>query len=294
MAMTEDFLANIIADSVNPDGNRITTFLLKYPRFIHSEVMTHRALSRNSASSRAIPIFRTINTVLNSPAMPVRWGLNGTGMKDHGKLDPVLEEASKRKWIYGSKMAVSVARELESIGLHKQVSNRVLEPYLWMTTLVTATDYDNFFALRLHKDAQPEFQKLAYMMGKQYLGHTPKQIPWGKWHLPFDGMFPEGTDEQSAIKVIVARAAWNSYDKFGKEASLEDCADMHDRILASGHMSPLEHPAQAKKGRYANLNGWQSYRMQQPNETRKADLAQLIKDYEDANPIPQIPQDAAS
>lgn len=279
-----EFLSKIIADSINPNRNRVTTFLLTYPRFIHSEIMTHRVFSRNAASSRAIPIEKVIEQVKNNPAMPVRWGKNGKGMQDHGIF---LNEDSikfEEEWRKAANRAIESATNLLSLGLHKQIVNRVLEPFVWMTTLVTATEWQNFFSLRLHKDAQPEFQHLAHIMLKEYLGHTPVYKNWGEWHIPFGDKISETEDHAIKLKVATARAARTSYLTIEKESSIQNDCKLHDILASSGHWSPFEHSCQANltvdKFTLSNFRGWLQYRHTFKNENRECDLVELLKNYE--------------
>jgi len=276
------FEASIIADSVNPNGDRVTTFLLTYPRFIHSELMTHRAFSRNAASSRAIPIEKVIEQVTTSPAKPVRWGKNGKGMQDHGIYEgediPIIEEC----WFEAAKSAVNSARTLSGKGLHKQIVNRVLEPFVWMTTLVTATDFENFFSLRLHKDAQPEFQHLAYIMLKAYLSNQPIRKEWQEWHIPYGDKMPDGVDLPTKLKIATARAARVSYLTMDGQIVTEKDISLHDNLVQNGHWSPFEHSCFASEGSTGNFTGWQQYRHTFPNQNRICDLTKLLKDYEDS------------
>lgn len=170
---------SILADSVNPSGVRLTTFLLTYPRFIHSEFMTHRVFSRNAASSRAIPVKKMIRAVLDTPAMPVRWGATQKGMQASKDLTGWRKAMCRWVWLRGRDLAVLVARTLLFLRLHKQIANRVLEPWSHITVLATASDLQNFFALRAHKDAQPEFQVLAFSMLADYLTSTPPLVELG-------------------------------------------------------------------------------------------------------------------
>lgn len=274
------FGSSIIADSINLDGNRVTTFLLTYPRFIHSELMTHRAFSRNAASSRAIPIEKIMEQVRTNPAMPVRWGKNGKGMQDHGSFFGSEADSCKEAWIEAANSAIQSAKSLEAKGLHKQVVNRVLEPFMWMTTLVTATEWENFFSLRLHKDAQPEFQHLAHVMLRSYLAHTPVQKKWHEWHIPFGDRITGDVEDSIRLKIATARAARTSYLTIEGNSSVEKDIALHDILAANGHFSPFEHSAIACKGYNANFTGWKQYRSLLPNENRKCDLKKLLEDYE--------------
>lgn len=155
------FEAKIILDSINESGDRLTTFQLRYPRFIHSELMTHRVFSRNAMSSRAVPVAKMIAQVRENPAKPIHWGMNKPGMQ---ATEEVPVASAEHLWQKAANLAADVAEQMVKLNLHKQVANRILEPFQWMNTIVTATEWDNFFELRAHPDAQPEFQKLAVMM----------------------------------------------------------------------------------------------------------------------------------
>jgi len=151
--------AKVIADSINPRGVRITTFELEYPRYIHAEVMTHRMFSRNSASSRAIPTTKVIEQVEKSPAMPIHWGKNQAGMQAKEELDELLKKSVQQLWTETAKEVARRATIMQQMGLHKQVVNRILEPFQLMKVIVTATEYENFWHLRDHPDAQPDITR---------------------------------------------------------------------------------------------------------------------------------------
>ncbi len=140
-------------------GDVATTFELEYPRFIHSEFMTHRMFSRNAASSRAIPVAKTIEMVRSDPAMPVHWGKNQPGMQANEELQGNELAMVKGDWINSAEQASIVAERMSHYQAHKQIVNRILEPYVWMKVVVTATEWNNFWWLRDHKDAQPEIHE---------------------------------------------------------------------------------------------------------------------------------------
>lgn len=276
--------ARIVADSINASNDRITTFILCYPRMIHAELMTHRAFSRNAASSRAIPIEKMIKEVYDNPAGPIRWGKNGSGMQDHGEMIGDEANAMKEWWAESSQLACRQAEKGSRLGGHKQIVNRVLEPFAWMETLVTATDFMNFFALRVHKDAQPEFQWLAYLMAKLYLAESElKFVEKGEWHMPFNDFMPPDITITEQLKIASARAARLSYKTFDGEMSPEKDYGIYNKLVGGvpGHWSPIEHPATPAEGRHGPYNGWKSYRAHHPNENiTKLDLAQHIAEYE--------------
>lgn len=278
--------ATIVADSINHKENRITTFELEYPRFIHSELLTHRMFSRNAASSRAIPINKMMEQVEANPATPVEWGLNKAGMQAeavHSDTDKCLAV-----WQQAAIDAVNSAAALKALGLHKQIVNRVLEPFQWMKTIVTATEFDNFFWLRCHPDAQPEIRVLAELMLKEYTKNMPKLLNYNEWHLPYISVHNAkyySVDEnqrtkgeltlEEAKKVSSSCCAQVSYRKL--DDSLEKATKIYDQLvtMVPVHASPFEHiatPIQNQnqievthrdiKGHLwsGNLKGWAQYR----------------------------------
>lgn len=258
--------SKIIADSISMSGKRIVTFELNYQRFIHGEVMTHRVFSRNAMSSRAIPVQKMIDQVRNDPAMPVFWGKNQPGMQANEQLVGSELETAKKLWLLAANDAANVATRMESLGLHKQVANRILEPFQWMRTLVTATEFDNFFELRAHPDAQPEFQVLAYAM-KEAMQNSAPIIRAETWHLPYVTIEERhGLGIEKALKVSVARCARVSYLTHGGEVPrYEDDVKLFERLVGSKpwHASPTEHqayPFQNPTQTSLNFKGWQQYR----------------------------------
>jgi hypothetical protein len=248
--------ATIIADSVNPDGKRLTTFECTFPRWILAEINTHRLLSRNSASSRAIPIKKLVKAVWRDPAVPVEWGSNRAGMQAGDHLGPVKSWLARRFFL-GARIPIMVfVWVLSKIGLHKQISNRLLEPWLWQTAIISATEWDNFFKLRAHKDAQPEFRALAFAMRRALDASKPQEIGWGGWHTPYIAMEARSILDMeetprsalSAAKISAACCARVSYVRQRDRRSEVDDIAMCDRLTSAGHFSPLEHPAQAVKG----------------------------------------------
>lgn len=264
--MKQTIEAKIIADSVSPAGVRITTMEWVYPRFIHGEVMTHRVFSRNAMSSRAVPVKNMLKQVLFDPAMPVHWGANQPGMQAKAELAGWRRLAARGLWRLGSVLAVSVAGLMHLAGVHKQVANRVLEPWQWMHTLVTSTEWDNFFELRHHPDAQPEFYALAKRVLTEMEISAPARTGY---HVPFIST-EERADMQAeeAFKVSAARCARVSYlTHDGKAPSKEADLKLFDRLAGSKpfHASPLEHQAVAmdslnSEDYSGNLKGWHQFR----------------------------------
>jgi thymidylate synthase ThyX len=260
--------ANIICDSVNVAGDRLTTFILKYPRFVHSEMLTHRSFSRNASSSRARPITKVIEEAELFPAMPIFWGKNQKGMQSFEELDEKSKEEAIKEWDVARMEAVKAAKRLNAIGLHKQYVNRILEPFTHITVICTATEYNNFFNLRAHPDAQPEIQKLAELMLDCYLSHHPKTLKPGEWHLPFCDKFTEQYTEEELKTVCVARCARVSYLNFAGNISYQDDLKLFNDLIRGGHWSPFEHAAKAldKSDRCGNIVGYQQYRKLFANE----------------------------
>lgn len=253
--------ARIEKDSVAPHGGRITTFILTYPRFIHSELMTHRAFSRNAASSRAIPFKKMVEMLKENMATPVKWGSSKPGMQSGDEVTDT--KRAYNIWENAMFAAIQHATALDEMGVHKSISNRLLEPFAHMTTIVTATDFANFFALRAHPDAQPEFQALAYKMLDAYQLSEPRELGYDDWHLPL----VHGTHRELA-PVSAARCARVSYVNF-KETSIDEDLALHDRLVGSGHWSPLEHQACPNPDgarRSGNFCGWMQYRKLFENE----------------------------
>lgn len=252
--------ATVIADSVSREGKRITTLELVYPRYIHSELMTHRVFSRNASSSRATPLSVTIDEVENNPVFFDYVGKNQSGMVAGEKLDDFELECFKRDWErLGRTVAHSVEHMSNLYGIHKQTLNRALEPWLRIRTLVTATEWDNFFRLRLAPDAQPEIRSLAIAMYEAIKKSNPREI---LVHLPYI------TDKEFSTtfcyewwKVSAARCARVSYARLdGKPTDIASDLKLAERLLESGHLSPFEHCAFESKGQHANFTGWRSYR----------------------------------
>lgn len=269
----------IIADSLSPAGTRLTTFVCTYPRFIHSEIMTHRDKSRNAASSRAIPVSKMLKLVISEPAMPVYWGQNQSGMQANVELPKSKQWLAKKIWIGASYISVGAAWLMSKLGVHKQITNRLIEPWAHMTVIISGTEWGNFFNLRAHPDAQPEFQELAYRMLVDYKNSEPKVLRSGQWHLPFiTDEIHKGYTTKQLLKIVTARCARVSYLNF--EGNIDAAKDyaLHDRLFEQGHMSPFEHAARAEAEPMmsGNFCGFTQYRKLIPNENRRTFSPELI------------------
>jgi thymidylate synthase ThyX len=275
--------AKIVADSDAPSGARLTTFVLTYPRFIHSEFMTHRVFSRNASSSRAIPVKKQIQMVIDNPVIPLAFTKNKKGMQGGEALDGEAHDAAVRTWLMARDLAVTQAQQLEQLEVHKQYANRILEPWAHITVVVSATDWDNFFALRCHEAAQPEIHALADLMCILYHENIPLPVQDGQWHLPFITNEELGEiewDEDYGCKLTiddlkkmsVARCARVSYlNHDGAAPTMEEDIALYNRLVGAApiHASPAEHQAMAigdASIRSGNFRGWIQYRKTLPNE----------------------------
>lgn len=253
--------AKLILDSIGPNGARLTTFELTYPRFVHAELMTHRVFSRNSASSRAIPTAKLIQRVVDDPAAPVYWGANQAGMAADDELSGQDLIQVKAVWQHANECMVQTAENLNSLGLHKQIANRVIEPWMFITVIVTATEFSNFFALRVHKAAQPEIREVAAMALELYKASTPQRLTSGEWHLPLvtgrdhEELIANGYSMDDLCRISTGRTARVSYlTHDGLRDPEADLSMASDKLASNGHMSPFEHPAQAMDE--AEWNAW--------------------------------------
>lgn len=251
--------AKIIADSVSPNGQRITTFELEYPRFIHSELMTHRLFSRNAMSSRAVPVSKMLEQVRKDPATPIHWGKNQSGMQAKEQLvgNQLLEVIDN--WYQAANYAALQAELMWDYGAHKQIVNRILEPFQIMKTVLTATEFDNFFWLRKHEDAQPEIKDLAEKMFNALKESEPRKLSPKWWHVPYfhngywcpfmldEDCYDDPHSLKEALAISASCCAQVSYRVL--DDSLEKAENIYKRLVESEpvHASPFEHQATPMK-----------------------------------------------
>jgi thymidylate synthase ThyX len=300
--------AEIIVDSISPENIRLTTMQLRYPRFIHSEFMTHRTFSRNASSSRAIPVERLIEDIQRDTAMPMHWGKNKPGMQAdeecnaqvrHRLLNPRnydLHDTNSREtaWIYARDLEIEAAEGYHKAGYHKQIVNRLLEPFAHINVLCSSTYWANFFHLRDDPAAMPEIQGLAVVMKEALELSKPTPLDPGMWHLPYiknkdrENLFKEasagkpfaGIDDSQKqytdilIRCSVARCARVSYlTNEMKTPTVEGDLKLYDRLVGSSplHASPAEHVATpdtlhygkwmwAHPKEHGNYIGWRQHR----------------------------------
>lgn len=288
--------ARILADSISPDGVRLTTLEVTFPRIVLAEFNTHRMLSRNSASSRAIPVEKMIRMVEEHPYVPTHWGKNQKGMQANEELSEEDQVRAFLDWNAAKLQAIKFAKKLLDIGVHKQITNRLLEPFMWHTVIVSATEWSNFFHLRRHKDAHPEIKLAADLMFEAMEKSEPRAIGYDGWHTPLLFLNETLVDDnaltkENALKVSVARCARVSYLTHDGKRDPQADIDMAENKLGM-HMSPWEHVARpatwddCKWGLshwndsdeltnepplppqvfFGNLRGWVSCRKLIPNE----------------------------
>lgn len=243
------YYAIVVADSINPYGARITTLEVCFPRFILAEFNTHRILSRNSASSRAIPVEKQLERINKFPFVPEAFGMNRPGMSATEYVYPGCGEYVKARdaWLKGRDAAVEAAESLMKLGVHKQTANRVLEPYMWHSVVVTATDWRNFYALRISPLAQPEINKIATMMRDAMDASLPAHLDWGDIHLPYVSpleIIDLQFSDEDLKKLSSGRCAAVTLLNQQKKNPPKDISRA-DGLIVNGHMSPLEHPATA-------------------------------------------------
>jgi hypothetical protein len=256
--------AEVLLDSINPGGQRLTTFVLRFPRFVLSEFNTHRMFSRNASSSRAIPTTKLMQQLREDPVIPVEWGRNQSGMQAREVLDAAAARSAQAAWLDARDAALAHAEQLRTTGAHKQIVNRLLEPWMWASVIVSSTTYENFFTLRCHADAQPEIKRLADLMRAAFEASSPVPRAAGEWHLPFVGADDGGLPIEERKQVSVARCARVSYLTHVGTRDIAADKVLHQRLLDAGHWSPFEHVAVAVAGqeRFNNFSGWQAYRHQ--------------------------------
>lgn len=280
------FSATVLCDSAAPNGSRVTTIIARFPRPFLAELNTHRMLSKNSASSRAIPVEKQLRSVMIEPYVPERFGINEPGMQSNTHLEGVQHDTAMDTYLRGRDRAVLTALELlygqqlvqdtfldgledipidqfeeglnflkavlksgarakDVLNVHKQFANRIIEPYLFHTVLLTGTDWSNFFALRDHPNAQPEIHQIARLIRTAMAQSTPRELEMGEWHLPF-----VTAEEQDSVIIMpdewkmvsAGRSARLSYEThFGIRDPLQDI-DLATNLRGNGHMSPFEHP----------------------------------------------------
>lgn len=280
--------STVICDSINNQGVRITTIEAEYPRFIHSELMTHRMFSRNASSSRAVPLPKAIEQIKNNMAMPLYWGANQSGMVAGGEL--CNQWPLKERWKSAFRDAVFSSEILFNAGLHKQHAARLIEPFQMIKVLITATEWDNFFNLRIHPDAQPEICQLAYKIYLSMHESEPMFLDAGDWHLPYVDRYRSNIEGdflhyyldgeeialEQAIRISASCSAQTSYRKH--DTSIEKANDIFEKLVKADviHSSPFEHLATPVNGGIDNQRGITNYSAKGPAQAWSGNLREWI------------------
>jgi hypothetical protein len=263
--------AKVIADSISPDGQRLITVEANIHRYILAELNTHRQFSRSSQSSRAIPVKKMIERVLTDTAVPVEWGKNVSGMQAKETFKNGEAIHAEAIWRKAAEYAVEQAEKLMQMGIHKQIANRLIEPFMWQRVIITSTEWDNFFNLRAHPDAQPEFREAAYAVRDAIADSKPRSLGYDDWHTPY--VTEEEREELGleTLKMIsVARCARVSYLNNDGTRDLEKDLELFVRLDTTDpkHSAPCEHVARPcprdfegnGHRHFGNLWGWDQYR----------------------------------
>lgn len=269
----------IIADSISPQGIRITTFHLRYWRAIHAELMTHRVFSRNARSSRAVPS----RVLLTEPIFIPVFGMNKPGMQSDIIAPPDLQMKWRNEWQDLAAVCRDYVERWSAEGMHKQHANRPLEWFGWIDVLVTSTYWENFWTLRISAFAQPEFDEMAKVMQQAMLQSSPELLHPGEWHLPYITAGNKNEyDLEELLKLSTARCARLSYKPFDGMGDYHAEVARYEKLVVSSpvHASPAEHQAtpdeyaiHATKGQawkqpelHGNFHGWIQHRKMIPSE----------------------------
>lgn len=272
--------AKVILDSISPDDNRLTTMEVTIHRYMLPEFNTHRKFSRNSASSRAIPFAKMVEKAKTSNVYPTHWRREQRGMQG-GEIitDPAKADLLRAGWDRAREAAIRQAEFLASHGVHKSVVNRLLEPFLPHTIIVSSTDFSGFFEQRCNPQAQDDIRVAAEAMRAAYEASTAQPLDYGNWHTPY--ITPEDIAQADAEEYIgysrdalfkqisTARCARVSYLTQDGNREWDKDLVLYNRLVTAkpGHWSPLEHvatPTNPAAGLFfttlGNFDGWQQLR----------------------------------
>jgi hypothetical protein len=264
--------ARVVLDSITEDGDRLVTFDAWFHRFVLSEVNTHCVLSRNSASSRAIPLATQLERAQNTTAYPVVWASEQKGMSGGDEVE--YPGSAQGAWNTARNSAIAMAKELGGMGVHKSLANRLLEPFMWHNAVITATALDNFFAQRCSPLAQPEIRALADAMRIAMSQSTPTLLKPGEWHTPY--LMPDELDKPlvERLQVSTARCAGVSYMAQNNTREWDRDISIYERLTTADpmHASPLEHVATPCKGNRHAVYPWAYH----PDTLDRADMADVM------------------
>jgi thymidylate synthase ThyX len=294
--------SEIIADSINPCGNRLTTFILRFPRIVLSELNTHRVFSKNSASSRAIPFEKMLEMVKNDPFIPIKFQKDHKGMQGNEYYEEEEYKICAKDWLNARDSAIKSASNFK-LPITKQLRNRLLEPFMWHRVILSGTNFENFFALRAHPDAEIHICELAYKMLDSYNKSEPKKLKENEWHIPFGDKIDsfkllkilnesntvnmlkasEEKIKDAVKKISIARCARISYFNYEGKDDYEADIKLCDRLFGNNpkHLSPTEHVAMAMgdSNWYGNFCGFKQFRKFFNDENLKD--TRVIKNYKE-------------
>jgi hypothetical protein len=261
--------AEVIADSVSPAGHRLTTLQVVFPRCILSEINTHRAFSRGSASSRAVPVRKMLEQVRADPFIPLRWQSAQPGMQGGAELTGEAADRARDAWLNARDFAARQAEILLDVGVHKTMPNRLLEPFAWHTTIISATDWDGFWVQRCSPLAELHMEATANAMRAAHDASTPTPLGYGEWHLPYvtaeEQQQISSMPGASARMVSAARCARVSYLTHDGQRDLGEDVRLFEKLVSArpAHWSPLEHqatPAPTGMIPRGNFTGFEQHR----------------------------------
>ena len=259
----------IVKDSENKKGDRITTFSLHFPRFILPELSKHRVFSISCSSSRAIPSERMMQNIRENTAQPSEWGKEQQkGMNSDGVVDSETERKAIYIWNEARNFAIIEAVKLESLGISRQIVNRLLEPFMFCDVILTATDFKQFFFQRVSDNADPTIRELASLMLETYNLSIPEKLNDGEWHIP---LADDISDLETKKKVAVSRCARKSYNT-GRVQPVEKDLELYDKLREQGHFVPFEHIAEADSNLeyLGNVKGFRQLRKTFLDENRES------------------------
>lgn len=275
------YRAQILKDSVAPNGVRLTTIEVEYPHAVHKDIMTHRAFSRNFQSFRAMPPEDVIAKIEEDPFIPETFNSRVKGMHQGDELDKNTQEVLRLDWMTQIDSAIDIARNWLSHDVAKQQINFLLQDFTWIKGIITATEWDNFWGLRadvIDPNAQPrpEVKIIAQLMKKAYTNSEPQELQNGEWHRPL--VFPEDEavlDERALNLLSAGRCARVSYDKHSLSEPIASSLSRAEILMKNGHWSPVEHiatPGHEADKFSGNFRGWVQLRKLFDYESNFADL----------------------
>lgn len=254
--------ARVVLDSVSPQNHRLTTVECTFPRIILAEIAMHRAFSRGSASSRAIPVRKMLNKATLEPYIPEKVAVNKAGMQGEEYFSDEELKQIQDIWLAARDQATYLANKLLNLNVHKQTANRLLEPFLYHTMIISSTDWDNFFNQRLSKHgmAQPEMGELADCIYEAIHSSTPKELGYNEWHTPYIQPDEENLSNAEKMRLSTSRNGRVSFLNHNGVRSLSDDYDLFNKLLNAFHPGPFEHVATPDSMGSGNFQGWTQLR----------------------------------